>query len=49
MHVIYVNDGETKKEAEQRYCAETGSFIGANDIIMFVIYDDQLKSKGKEV
>jgi len=40
MHVIYVNPGEGKKEAKKRYCAETGSFIGNNDVLLLVIYDE---------
>lgn len=42
MHVVYINPGEGKKEAEKRYCAETGSFIGDSDIVLLVIYDDEL-------
>ena len=46
MHVIYINPGETKKEARERYCAETGSFIGDSDIVLMVIYDDHLQPDG---
>jgi hypothetical protein len=38
MHVIYVNPEETKKEAKERYCAETGCSIGASDIVLMVVY-----------
>ena len=46
MHVVYVNPEETKKEAEKRYCAETGSFIGDSDVVLLVIYDDHLQPDG---
>ena len=40
MHVIYVNPGETKQEAKERYCDEKGFFIGNSDVVLLVIYDD---------
>ncbi|MBW2105773.1 MAG: hypothetical protein JRI26_07075 [Deltaproteobacteria bacterium] len=46
MHVIYINSGETKKEAKERYCAETGCSIGTSDVVLMVIYDDHLQADG---
>ena len=46
MHVVYVNDGETEKEAKERYLKETGSFIGNSDIVLLVVYGDYLQPDG---
>jgi len=46
IHVIYpdFDSGEKRKEAKERYIKETGAFIGPNDIVIFVIYDDHLQT-----
>jgi len=43
IHVIYVDDGETTKQAEDRYIRETGSSIEAGDVMLLVVYDDHLQ------
>jgi len=46
MHVVYMRDNETARQAKERYCKETGSFIEADDVVLLVIYDDPLNLDG---